>query len=163
MNTSREHREYLGSLPKQLRLVAGERRLLMCHGSPRRVNEFLWESTTPTHLCERFCRDFGADIIAVTHTGIHWKRALSDGKWFVNVGAIGRPANDGRTEVWYAILDTDREDPVEFISLPYDFRRLAREMSDEGLPEEFIETVLTGYWTTCLEILPARERKRGIH
>jgi hypothetical protein len=31
-------------------------------------------------------------------------------------------------------------------------------MRREELPEEFVETILTGWWTTCLEILPARER-----
>ena len=41
---------------------------------------------------------------------------------------------------------------------PYDHQALAAEMRREGLPEEFVETILTGWWTTCLEILPARER-----
>ena len=45
--------------------------------------------------------------------------------------------------------------------MEYDHNRLAQEMRDEKLPEEFIETVLTGWWTTCLEILPAKERRRG--
>ena len=31
----------------------------------------------------------------------------------------------------------------------------------EGLPAEFAETIRTGWWTTCLENLPARERARG--
>jgi hypothetical protein len=34
-------------------------------------------------------------------------------------------------------------------------------MADERLPEEFQATILTGWWTTCLEILPAKERRRG--
>jgi len=34
-------------------------------------------------------------------------------------------------------------------------------MKAEGLPEEFIETILTGWWTTCNEILPMKERRRG--
>ena len=34
-------------------------------------------------------------------------------------------------------------------------------MRAERLPEEFVETVLTGWWTTCLEVLPAKERRRG--
>jgi hypothetical protein len=34
-------------------------------------------------------------------------------------------------------------------------------MRAERLPEEFVETALTGWWTTCLEVLPARERRRG--
>ena len=34
-------------------------------------------------------------------------------------------------------------------------------MEKEGLPPEFIETVRTGWWTTCMEILPAKERSRA--
>jgi hypothetical protein len=34
-------------------------------------------------------------------------------------------------------------------------------MAGAGLPSEFIETVRTGWWTTCLENLPSRERQRG--
>ena len=30
-----------------------------------------------------------------------------------------------------------------------------------GVPAEFAETIRTGWWTTCLENLPARERARG--
>jgi hypothetical protein len=43
----------------------------------------------------------------------------------------------------------------------YDHARLAREMQSEGLPGEFVETIETGWSTTCLEILPAKERARG--
>jgi hypothetical protein len=31
------------------------------------------------------------------------------------------------------------------------------------LPDEFIETIETGWWTTCLEVLPMKERARGIY
>jgi hypothetical protein len=34
-------------------------------------------------------------------------------------------------------------------------------MEAEALPPEFVATVRTGWWTTCLEVLPARERARG--
>ena len=50
---------------------------------------------------------------------------------------------------------------VEFVPVDYDHHALAREMRDEKLPNEFIETIETGWWTTCLEILPARERAAG--
>ena len=77
----------------------------------------------------------------------------------INVGVIGRPANDGETHVWYCRLeDRAGELAVELLPLPYDHQGLAAEMRREGLPEEFVETILTGWWTTCLEILPAKER-----
>ena len=31
----------------------------------------------------------------------------------------------------------------------------------QRMPPEFRETILTGWWTTCLEILPTKERARG--
>lgn len=163
-NTSAANRAYLRSLPKTRRLEVGNLRVLLCHGSPRKVNEFLWESTCSTHFLESLLRDHDADVIAATHTGIKWQRAVASTKRFVNVGVLGRPENDGRTNVWYTILETSPRDVlhVEFVPVDYDPRRLAKEMRDEGLPAEFVETVLTGWWTTCLEVLPAKERRRGV-
>ena len=69
--------------------------------------------------------------------------------------------DDGETHVWYAILTANGDVKIEFISLEYDCKNLAAEMKEENLPQEFIDTILTGWWTTCLEILPAKERVRG--
>jgi diadenosine tetraphosphatase ApaH/serine/threonine PP2A family protein phosphatase len=160
-HTSAVHRPWLAALPPSLRFEAEGKRYLLVHGSPRQTNEFLWESASPDHLLEQLMQAERADVLLCTHTGIPWQRRLPSGRRVVNVGALGRPANDGRTEVWYAFLDTAREAPFEFVPLTYDHLGLAREMRDERLPEEFVETILTGWWTTCLEILPAKERLRG--
>lgn len=166
-NTSAENREFLRSLPKELRLERDGLKLLLCHGSPRRTNEFLWESATSTSFLERQMQDAEADLILATHTGLRWRRELSEGREFVNVGVLGRPENDGTTNVWYTMLKTGDDAPaepryeVEFIPVEYDFERLATEMEAEKLPPEFVATVRTGWWTTCLEILPSKERRRG--
>ncbi|MFT6142207.1 MAG: putative phosphodiesterase [Myxococcota bacterium] len=163
-NTSTEHRAWLAALPSQARIQVGAHRVLLCHGSPRQVNEFLWESTTPLGFVEWLCKTEQTDMIACTHTGIHWERRLQDGRGIINVGAIGRPANDGTQNVWYAMLE-DAGDRVEstFIPVTYDVGQISGDMRREGLPEEFIETLNTGWWTTCLEVLPGRERMRGQH
>jgi hypothetical protein len=100
-------------------------------------------------------------VLLCTHTGIKWHRALGGGAHAVNVGVIGRPENDGTTNVWYAILTAAPELQVEFIPVHYDAETLAREMEGEGLPPEFAETIRTGWWTTCLQNRPAKERARG--
>lgn len=161
-NTSHEHRAWLRDLPTAAELTIGSRRVRLCHGSPRRVNEFLWESTTPSRFIDHLCTTEGVDLIACTHTGIHWERRLEDGRGVVNVGAVGRPPNDGRTTVWYSLLEaTAAGIENAFVPVHYDHERLARAMASEGLPPEFIQTIRTGWWTTCLEILPGRERMRG--
>jgi len=73
---------------------------------------------------------------------------------------VGRPQNDGSPRIWYALFEGGREEP-RFIDVAYDQESLAREMEEESLPREFVETIRTGWWTTCLEILPAKERARG--
>ncbi|HKI33390.1 MAG TPA: metallophosphoesterase family protein [Gemmataceae bacterium] len=160
-NTSPENRAWMKELPAQRRVRLGDYRVLMCHGSPRKMNEFLWESTTPTHFLEYLAAAHEADVILTTHTGLKWHRRLSGDRHVVNVGVLGRPENDGRTNVWYALLEARPALRVEFVPVEYDHRRLAAEMRAERLPNEFVETVLTGWWTTCLEILPAKERRRG--
>jgi predicted phosphodiesterase len=195
-NTSPGNRAWLRNLPGEIRFNLGEFRVLLCHGSPRQMNEFLWESTTSTHFLDYLADEHQAEVICTTHTGIKWQRELSRGRKFVNVGVLGRPENDGHTNVWYTLLThrshhAPRDEPmpthaaplraphaeregyqaereaygnsltVEFIPVTYDHPRLAAEMRSEHLPEEFVQTVLTGWWTTCLEVLPAKERRRG--
>lgn len=160
-HTAPANRRWLGQLPHQRRIQLGPYRVLMCHGSPRRMNEFLWQSTTSSQFLDYLCREFEADVILATHTGIKWHRQLERDRHFVNVGVLGRPENDGRTCVWYALLTAGPTLEVEFIPVVYDHHRLADEMRRERLPEEFVETILTGWWTTCLEILPQKERRRG--
>jgi diadenosine tetraphosphatase ApaH/serine/threonine PP2A family protein phosphatase len=159
--TSVEHRAWLAGLPERMRLEAGGRRVLLCHGSPRRVNEFLWDSACSDAFLERLCAEHGADVVACTHTGLPWHRALPSGRHVVNAGAIGRPANDGRTDVVYAEVDLGAAVEVRFRRVAYDHEALAREMEAEGLPPEFVATIRTGWWTTCLENMPARERRAG--
>src|SRR5688500_7640968 len=87
--TSPQWRPWLAALPKEIRFelpppsmpadchtatYAGgfedPVKVLCCHGSPRRMNEFLWESTTPTHVLNKLADEFDADVIVATHTGL---------------------------------------------------------------------------------------------
>jgi hypothetical protein len=159
--TSEVRKDWMGTLPRELRLGFGSFRTLMVHGSPRRINEFLWESTSPAPFLSRLLTEADADLLLVTHTGLHWHRRLPDGRHVVNVGSAGRPANNGRQDVTYALLTAGPDLEVELVPVSYEWERLAREMEEEGLPPEFVDTIRTGWWTTCLEILPAKERAAG--
>jgi predicted phosphodiesterase len=173
-HTSSDHKTWLQKLPPEIRIQIGPYRVLLCHGSPRRMNEFLWETATSDAFLNWLFEKYDTDIIVGTHTGLHWHREPSPGKHFINCGAIGRPPNDGQTTVVYTIISAEGAEnakkaknscslKVDFVRLGYDFERLAVEMASEGLPEEFIETIRTGWWTTCNEILPAKERARGLY
>jgi len=149
-------------LPARRRVRLGRREALLVHGSPRQTNEFLFRSTTPDAFLERLLATEGCDLLFCTHTGLHWQRTLPSGRQVINVGALGRPANDGATHVWAVFAEVEEVlTRIEMTPIAYDHQALAAEMRREGLPEEFVDTILTGWWTTCLEILPAKERAAG--
>jgi predicted phosphodiesterase len=161
-NLSDDNRAWLATVPKQMKINVGGLRLHLCHGSPRRINEFLWETTTSDAYIAKTARDLGCDVLCFTHTGLPWTREVATGVWALNVGVLGRPANDGQRNVWYAeVSSAEGRASVEMVKVDYDWERLAAEMAEEKLPAEFIETITTGYWTTCLEILPGKERAKG--
>jgi len=151
-------RSWLAGLPHQVNLQLGDRRVRLCHGSPRQMNEFLWES-----LPDAFYRDLlveaDADMIVCTHSGLQWTREVAPGKWIVNCGVLGRPANDGMRNVWYA--DLKAGEPPRLVPLEYDWEALGTEMESGGLPEEFLTGVREGWWACCYDILPDVEKARG--
>ena len=159
--TSPQFAAWMAELPGELRREIGGVDVHMVHGSPLAINDFLWESLGDEELAER-ARASDAQLLLCTHTGIPWERTI-EGTRIVNVGAIGRPANDGRTDVWYAVIDLadGAVQRVELVALAYDWRAQAASMRAAGLPEPFVETIETGWWTTCLEVVPSRERARG--
>src|SRR5262245_33138713 len=80
-NTCADNRRWLKSLPGEIRFRLGQvgnlsYEVLLCHGSPRKMNEFLWESTTPTHFLQHLAAEHQAEVSCCTHTGIKWQRDL---------------------------------------------------------------------------------------
>ncbi len=151
---------WMRALPAELREEIEDVEVHMVHGSPLAINDFLWESLDDEELALRV-RASAADVLLCTHTGIPWQREV-EGTLVVNVGTVGRPANDGRPETWWALVDvSDGGARAQLRPLAYDWRAHAASMRDAGLPEPFVETVETGWWTTCLEVVPPRERARG--
>ncbi|MFE6591849.1 radical SAM protein [Streptomyces sp. NPDC057781] len=158
--TSRDFAAWMGTLPTEHRETIDGVDVHMVHGSTLALNDFWWASL-PEEQHRLRAEASGADVVLCTHSGLPWQRRIGD-TLAVNVGVLGKPANDGRREVWYAILDlSDGHVTAELVPLAYDWRAQGRSMRAAGLPEIFAETIETGWWTTCLEILPPRERSRG--
>ncbi|MEA2191381.1 MAG: hypothetical protein QOI73_1502, partial [Solirubrobacteraceae bacterium] len=162
-HTSPGFAAWMRELPGELRCELGGVDVHMVHGSPLAINDFMWESLDDDEL-ELRARASGARLLLCTHTGIAWQREVA-GTTIVNVGALGRPPNDGSPNVRYAVVDLDGGEiaRVELVSLEYDWRAQAASMRAAGLPEPFVETIETGWWTTCLEVVPPRERARGAY
>ncbi|MDQ4021265.1 MAG: radical SAM protein [Actinomycetota bacterium] len=163
-HTSRDFAAWMRTLATEHRETVDGVALHLVHGSPLAVNDFWWESLSDDAHRMRIDAS-GADVICCTHSGLPWIRRFPGpdrDTLVVNVGVLGRPANDGGQHVWYALLDcVDGDVTAELVALDYDWPAHAASMRIAGLPEAFTQAVETGWWTTCLEIVPPVERSRG--
>jgi predicted phosphodiesterase len=159
-NTSEEHKPWLKSLPQQIEVSWKNKKILLCHGSPVEVNEFVWESETSNDKITKWLNQFKVDGFCATHSGLPWIRNIDEKGFWFNVGVLGRPPHDGQLAVCYGVIQEQNGQFVPKLkSLDYDFKNLVEEMKSEKLPTEFIESVEQGIWTTCLQILPPSERE----
>jgi pyruvate-formate lyase-activating enzyme/predicted phosphodiesterase len=159
-HTSPEYAAWMTTLPTERRFVLDGVDVHLVHGSTLALNDFWWESLDELQHRLRV-QESGADLVMCTHSGLPWQKQVGE-TLVVNVGVLGRPANDGRREVWYALVDlVDGTPSAELVPLAYDWPAQAASMRAAGLPEAFVETVETGWWTTCLEVVPPHERSKG--
>ncbi|MEO5700503.1 MAG: metallophosphoesterase [Casimicrobiaceae bacterium] len=159
-HTSEHHKTWLRTLPTEITLHWRGRSVLLCHGSPDAVNEFVWESETDDATIDAWLAARGVCGIAATHSGIPWVRHTAHGFW-CNVGVLGRPPHHGSPDVGYAIMTyppgADLPRP-RLRRLAYAPVAVAAGIRSEGLPDAFAVALEQGTWTTCSAILPPLER-----
>ncbi|NVO66947.1 CHAD domain-containing protein [Methanofollis tationis] len=137
---SKEGRSSLASLPEHRRLAPGGRRILLCHGSPDAIDEYL-DGDTPASRLAEIARTAGADIVVSGHAHRPSAREVG-GVWFVNTGSVGRP-DDGDPRACYALLQTEPFS-VCHLRVPYDVDRTVAAVLEGGLPPSFARIFLEG-------------------
>jgi predicted phosphodiesterase len=134
---SDEVKAYLRTLEDHFLLQSSAGDMLAVHGSPRRINEYLFEDR-PASAMERMAREFPYNAILFGHTHLPYARHAGE-TIFVNVGSGGRP-KDGDWRVCYAIVEPDalgNSQFVEFVRVPYDYDRLMSELARTPLTTRF--------------------------
>ena len=127
------NKAWLRTLHPQIRFEADGKRYLLVHGSPRKINEYLYEDK-PDATFERIAAGADADVIVCGHTHKPYDKTVA-GTRFINVGSAGKP-KDGDARACWALLDTEA-DTVAFRRVGYDVERTARTIEATDLPPEF--------------------------
>lgn len=139
---SGESREYLRSLPRDVRLTVAGRRILLTHGSPAANTEHVTPETPDERLRE-LARLAEADVVVCGHSHRPFARDV-DGVWFINTGSVGRP-EDGDPRACYAVLEIDAKDTdVAHHRVAYDVDRAASVIRARGLPAVFAQMTVQG-------------------
>ncbi|UCC86961.1 MAG: metallophosphoesterase family protein [Anaerolineales bacterium] len=141
-NLSKKSRKYLRSLPQEIRMELGGRRLLLTHASPASNEEHLTPDT-PEERLKELAKMAKADVIICGHSHQPFARQV-DEVWFINTGSVGRP-DDGDTRAAYAILDIEPERfEVLHYRLEYDVASAVAAIREHKLPEAFAQMMLQG-------------------
>lgn len=156
-----EERQYLRTLPAHIKvefhLNNDKLNLLLVHGSPRKINEYLFEDREEKSLL-RIMQDADADIMCFGHTHKPYHRVLTvqDGestrfRHAVNIGSVGKP-KDGDPRGGYVLLHIEENSSItkkesvraEFIRFSYDVEKAARSVEDSPLPDAYAESLRKG-------------------
>lgn len=153
-----EERQYLRTLPAHIRvefqLNEDKLNLLLVHGSPRQINEYLFEDREEKSLL-RIMKDADADIMCFGHTHKPYHRVLQDEDHYrhaINLGSVGKP-KDGDPRGCYvmltipenAIVSDPKSIDVEFVRFEYDVEKAAQAVENSKLPNEYAEMLRKGF------------------
>jgi putative phosphoesterase len=156
-----DERNYLRTLPAHIRvefqLNNDKLNLLLVHGSPRRINEYLFEDRDEKSLM-RIMHDADADIMCFGHTHKPYYRVLNDlnenkdhFRHAINIGSVGKP-KDGNPKGCYVMLTINTDSSIankdtvqaEFIRFEYDVEKAAKAVEDSPLPNGYAEMLRKG-------------------
>ncbi|MCK0192033.1 metallophosphoesterase family protein [Arenibacter sp. F20364] len=155
-------RAYLRTLPAHIKvefqLNSDQLNLLLVHGSPRKINEYLFEDRVEKSMV-RIMDQADADIMCFGHTHKPYHRIFNSNdnntsrfRHAINLGSIGKPKdNDKRGS--YVILEIDENASVldkdsisvEFVKFDYDIETAAKAVEDSILPNSYAENLRNGF------------------
>lgn len=136
VHVTADHKTYLRNLPMTMSVMLGRLRVVLVHGSPRKINEYLFEDR-PASSVERLLDLVGADVLVCGHTHLPYLRPLDSGRYIVNAGSVGKP-KDGDPRAGYVVLSAEGQElTADFIRVPYDFETAAARIEATDMPHEF--------------------------
>lgn len=145
--TSDENKTFLRDLPAHLPLQVGDLKVLLVHGSPRKVNEYLFEDR-PDDTFERIMDVAQADVLVCGHTHLPYHKVLPSGRHVINAGSVGKPKDHDPRAGYITLTITGRDVQVEFIRVPYDVERTAQAIeatpAEGGMPHYFAQLLREG-------------------
>ncbi|MEI6948053.1 metallophosphoesterase family protein [Paraflavisolibacter sp. H34] len=157
-----DERRYLRTLPAHIRVAFqlnnDKLNLLLVHGSPRKINEYLFEEREEKSLL-RIMEEADADILCFGHTHKPYHRVLPTEpqeqphyRHAVNIGSVGKP-KDGDARGCYVLLTINADSAignketvqVEFVRFDYDVEQAAKAIEESPLPAEFADMLRKAY------------------
>jgi putative phosphoesterase len=157
-----DERKYLRTLPAHIKvefqLNDDKLNLLLVHGSPRKINEYLFEDREEKSLL-RIMEQADADIMCFGHTHKPYHRVLNSGsieqprvRHAINIGSVGKPKDNDNRGCYVMLTINDNSSvinnhsiQVEFIRFNYDIEKAAKAVEESPLPNQYADMLRKGY------------------
>ena len=155
-------RQYLRTLPAHIKVAFqlnnDTLNLLLVHGSPRKINEYLFEDREEKSML-RIMEQADADIMCFGHTHKPYHRILptqtgahTHYRHAINIGSVGKP-KDNNPKGGYVIVTINDQSSinnkdsiqVDFIRFDYDVEKAAKAVENSPLPNEYATMLRKGY------------------
>ena len=95
--------DYLTGLPHPLHIEIDNKKIILCHGSPENINEYLYPDINFELL--QWADNYSAEIVVCGHTHHPMLKKVKN-KIYVNPGSVGQPRNKSKKAHW-VLYDTD--------------------------------------------------------
>ena len=139
-NLSHRSSTFLQKLPNTLRLKIQGKTLLITHGSPESITEYLTADTPYSRLCE-LATSSAADVIITGHSHSPFIKEV-EGTSFLNCGSVGRQ-EDRDPRASYAVITFNPFSIVQ-IRVPYNIKKAVTKIRKNNLPKEFEQMAIMG-------------------
>jgi putative phosphoesterase len=136
-----ERKAYLQRLPFNRRETFGGRDVLFVHGSPRKLNEYMYEDR-PASVFENVARVANAEVLFFGHTHLPYLKQVGH-TLSVNTGSVGKP-KDGDPRAGYVLASFGTELDIQVRRVEYDVAAAAQAVREAGLPTHFADLLETG-------------------
>lgn len=146
-HTTDEHKAYLRTLVDRIPVQLGHLKVLLVHGSPRKINEYLYEDR-PDASFERILDSVDVDVLVCGHTHLPYHKVLSSGRHVINAGSVGKPKDDNPDACYIKLLADGTDLAVEFIRVKYNVEQAAQAIEatkmPDVMPHEFAQMLRDG-------------------
>ena len=126
-----ENKRYLREFPMIIRRNLVGKHVLFVHGSPRDINESLYQDR-PEATFIQIAKVSGSDVLIFGKTHQSYQKKVNK-TLFVNSGSVGLPIDDTNV-AHYVLLEIGKHITVEFKKVEYDFSAANLALKQAGLP-----------------------------
>ena len=139
--TISENKIYLRNLLPRYQLNCGSYQLLFVHGSPRRINEYLFPDRPDENLLHVMSKE-SANLLICGHTHRPFSRKVQN-IWFINDGSVGRPKDGDWRAGWVLLNIEENQTPkIEFMRCEFDLEPLKKAYQHSEFPKKFFYDLL---------------------